>query len=76
MKRKIFDIYESTVKRLEEACGERVFNHKEHSEFGCCWDVILNPNAIVKLYDNYMFIDLAGNKECISYDEFSYMEII
>ena len=76
MERKIFDLYSSAVERVEEALGERVFEHKEPSEFGCCCDVILNHDVIVKLYDDTMVLDLAGNKEFISFDDFSNMEII
>lgn len=76
MERKIFDLYASAVERVEEALGERVFEHKEHSEFGCCWDVILSSDVIIKLYDDTMILDLAGNKESISFDDFSNMEII
>lgn len=69
-------MYDSAVERVIESCGERVFEHRERTVFGCCQDVILNPNAIVTLWDATMMIDLAGNKEFISFDEFSNMEII
>lgn len=76
MERKIFDLYSSAVERVEEALGERVFDRKYPSEFSYCWDVILCHNVIVKLYDDMMVLDLAGNKEFISFDDFSKMEII
>lgn len=76
MARRIFDLYSSAVERVEEALGERVFECKEPTDISCCWDVTLSQDVIVKLYDDTMVLDLAGNKEFISFDEFSNMEII